>query len=89
MFCRLSLLYRSTPFDIARVLSKQIAARDSKNKEFTSNSGGWCIKEVKDAREHEQGGLHKTDKGLASALAKFFKGTVKVLQSHYLHDVKN
>ena len=55
-------------------ISLQLAARDPMNKEFTSNSGGWCIKDVKDAREHEEGGLHKTDKGLATALAIFFKG---------------
>lgn len=55
-------------------LQCEIASRDSRNQEFTSKSGGWCIKDVKDAREHEQGGLHKTDKGLAAALARFFKG---------------
>lgn len=55
-------------------LQCELAAQNSKNKEFTSNTGGWCIQKVEEAGEHEQGGLHKTDKGLATALADFFKG---------------
>ena len=57
----------------------QIATREAINEDHTSNTGGWCIQEVKDAQEHEQGGLHKTDKQLAIALANFFKGILLLL----------